>query len=420
MGLLKDNIMKKTLLTLVIVLASTYLWSKKIDEIDYKRSSIYSILVNHTEQKYASFISDVFCKMPMPDKYNEHNLSVRILTTNKQTPEDGSLFLEQNDIASRLVSKWFNRNQETGECNTELIKERGLYNASMFDMMFASQTVRGNSMLADAGEELIGNTFVLVNDIRYVDAEKQAQAASIGIAVGSALLGAFVGAAQNSNKQSDNNNAGNAISNLGMLAANIVSTIKGFKVVVHTYLYQLVWDDETADFFYGSLYSEKADPYKINLFNESRKKFKLKYIGKQLSNGRDISCMGVNLDTPDQMVMKACTRAIDENCANLAKNFEQFKIKEKIVSTSPITVAIGKKEEITENSKFEVLQPVEKSNGTISYRQVAIIKPRRGLIWDNRYMAKEENAVGSSLNGTTFYKVSGGKIVPGMLVRELK
>lgn len=406
--------MRKILLLSVVMLANVSLWGKKIEDIDYKRSSIYSILVNHTDQKYAANIRDVFCKMPMPDKYNEHNLSVRILTTGNTTPNDGSEFLRKNHVASRLVGKWFNRNQQTGECNIELIKERGLYNASEFDRMMAEQIIRGNSLLEDAGEELIANTFVIVNDIRYIDAEQQAKAGAAVAAVFAGILGAVTGAVTGSR------DLGRAVAGIGVAAAGIISTIKGFKVVVHTYLYQLEWNDEIADYFYNNIYSAVPDRNKVALFNSNKDVFKLKYIGKQISRGRDISCMGVNLDTPDQMIIKACTRAIDENCANLAKNFEQFKIKEKIVTASPIMVPIGKKEEITENSRFEVLEPSENKDGRVTYRQVAIIKPSKGLIWDNRYMAKEENAVGSSLNGTSFYKVSGGEIVPGMLVRELK
>lgn len=406
--------MRKILLLSIVILANVSLWGKKIEDIDYKRSSIYSILVNHTDQKYAANIRDVFCKMPMPDKYNEHNLSVRILTTGNTTPNDGSEFLKKNHVASRLVGKWFNRNQQTGECNTELIKERGLYNASEFDKMMAEQIIRGNSMLEDAGEELIANTFVIVNDIRYIDAEQQAKAGAAAAAVFAGILGAVTGAVTGSR------DLGRAVTGIGVAAAGIISTIKGFKVIVHTYLYQLEWNDEIADYFYNNIYSAVPDRNKVALFNSNKDVFKLKYIGKQISKGRDISCMGVNLDTPDQMIIKACTRAIDENCANLAKNFEQFKIKEKIVTASPIIVPIGKKEEITENSRFEVLEASENKDGRVTYRQVAIIKPSKGLIWDNRYMAKEENAIGSSLNGTSFYKVSGGEIVPGMLVRELK
>jgi hypothetical protein len=147
--------------------------------------------------------------------------------------------------------------------------------------------------------------------------------------------------------------------------------------------------------------------------------FRLEYIGSQLSSGKNLSFMGVNLDTPDQMVRKACTRAIDENIANLARNFEVFKTKVKLVSADPIKAPIGLKEDISTDSRFEVLQAYEK-DGRTYYRQVALIRPVSGQIWDNRYMAGEEKAAGADLKYTTFTKISGGQVEAGMLIRELR
>ena len=54
------------------------------------------------------------------------------------------------------------------------------------------------------------------------------------------------------------------------------------------------------------------------------------------------------------------------------------------------------------------------------YKRKGTIKPVKGKIWDNRFMAKEEGAENSDLGFTTFTKVSGGDFYPGLLVRELK
>ena len=51
----------------------------------------------------------------------------------------------------------------------ELIKERGVYNASASDWELAFKSQRGKALLEDAGEQLIGNTYLVMNDIRYVD-----------------------------------------------------------------------------------------------------------------------------------------------------------------------------------------------------------------------------------------------------------
>ena len=77
------------------------------------------------------------------------------------------------------------------------------------------------------------------------------------------------------------------------------------------------------------------------------------------------------------------------------------------------------KEGIDENSRFEVLLPNE-VDGRTKYERMGVIRPVRGMIWDNRYMAIEEKAENATLDATTFEVVSGCKdIVEGMLIREI-
>ena len=404
--------MKKILLYVllsVFFVNITIAQRKSIDELEYKRSSLYSILINHEEQKFAEEISDVFVDIPVSDKYNDHDLSVKILTVNKKNTKEGQFedFLVENKVASRLVAKWFNRNILTGECNLDLIKKRGLYNASEFDKEIATQSARGMAMLEDAGEELIANTFVLVNDVRYIDKEKQGQAAAVAMRV----LGAVAAVALNDNSFMD----------IGEGLGQMMETLKGFKVKVTTQLYRLAWTEDLSNDFFINMYAASAsEEDKKNAFEQNRDKFKLEYVGKQISSGSDVSFMGVNLSEPTIMVRKACQRAIDENIANLQKNFESFKIKMPLSSVAPIQCPIGKKEGLSEQSKFEVLESVINEKGKTVYRRVAVIQPMKGMIWDNRYMAEEENAQGATLGVTTFKKISGGEILPGMLIREIK
>jgi hypothetical protein len=404
--------MKKILLYVllsVFFVNITIAQRKSIDELEYKRSSLYSILINHEEQKFAEEISDVFVDIPVSDKYNDHDLSVKILTVNKKNTKEGQFedFLVENKVASRLVAKWFNRNILTGECNLDLIKKRGLYNASEFDKEIAAQSARGMAMLEDAGEELIANTFVLVNDVRYIDKEKQGQAAAVAMRI----LGTVAAVALNDNSFMD----------IGEGLGQMMETLKGFKVKVTTHLYRLAWTEDLSNDFFINMYAASAsEEDKKNAFEQNRDKFKLEYVGKQISSGSDVSFMGVNLSEPTIMVRKACQRAIDENIANLQKNFESFKIKMPLSSVAPIQCPIGKKEGLSEQSKFEVLESVINEKGKTVYRRVAVIQPMKGMIWDNRYMAEEENAQGATLGVTTFKKISGGEILPGMLIREIK
>ena len=400
--------MKNIVLLLIFLVAGQHVaFAQEKRDIEYRRSSIYSIMLKHQNQKFADTIANVFQLMPVPDKYNDHDLSVKVLSvlTKEVSPTEVESFLNKNGVASRLVSKWFNRDFTNGVCDVELIKERGLYDASEMDKAIALQTQRGKAMLEDAGEELIGNTFVLVNDIKYIDKGERSKT------WGSILK--VMGAVATVVTQND------AYTDLGNNVGDIAESYKGFKVKIYTHLYQLIWDDETAQTFYEKMYSDRPDPEKHQAMELYRDKFKLKYVGSQLSDGSTTSFLGIKEDEPRLMVRKACQRALDDNVANLQKNYEAFKVKVPLLSTTPLTAQIGKKEGITEKSRFEVLEIQEKEGRTV-YKRVGVIRPLPNLIWDNRFMAIEEKAEGAGLGYTTFKKVSGSNFYPGMLIREIK
>lgn len=405
--------MKKYIVFTAMMLAAMTAGAQDNAQTKYRRSSLYQLMINHREQKFADDIQEVFLTMPVSDHFNDHDLAVKVVdmdeklkgASSSKENETITEWLENNKVASRMVAKWFNRDMFTGQCDMELVKERGLYNASAFDKVMASRSVRGKALLEDAGEDLIGNTFVIVNDIRYVDKEKTGKAIGMGLRLLGGLSQAF---------------AGVDLSNMADNLADMSESLKGFKVKINTYLYRLEWNDEVAGIFYQTQYGVTPDSPAKAAFDKARGTYRLKYVGKQESSGSTTSFLGVNLDTPEAMVRKACQRAVDENVANLQHNYEEFRTKSPLTGVEPITVAIGLKEGITEDTRFEVLEAVEKEDGVVQYRRVGIIQPIKSLIWDNRYMAAEEGAPNASLGFTTFKKVSGGDFYPGMLVRETK
>lgn len=351
--------------------------------IAYRRSSVYSILLKHSEQKFGEAIADAFTDMPVPDMFNDHDLSVKVIAVpGKQfvSQELIEKFLEKNQVAGRMVAKWFDWDFLTGQCGLKLIKKRGLYDASEMDKALAAKSFRGSAMLEDAGEELISNTFVLVNDIKY----------NLGSIFNGGLLGGVTGMAE----------------------------LRGFKVKITTYLYQLAWDENVAYDFYDNYFTWTPDEARRDAFKAARGKFKLKYIGCQESSGKSTSSTG--LGTPHQMLKKACQRALDENIASLQTNFEVFQIKVPLLSAKPITAPVGRKEGVNAESEFEVLEKRIDKKGKTIYKRAGVIIPVEEQIWDNRYMAVEEKAYNADLKYTTFKKKSGGKFAPGMLIRQIK
>lgn len=407
--------MKKTILTLVMgaaVLAS-YGQTPDDDIMNYRRSSLYSLMVNHTDQQFASEIKEAFLQIPIPDKFNNHDLSVKVLNldkkleganSNKENPVITE-FLNNNKVASRLVARWFNRDSYTGNCDMETVKERGLYNATEFDKQLARHSARGMAMLQDAGEDLIGNTFVVVNDIRYIDKSKGSKVVGSIFKVLGQVAAAYTGS--------------DSFKDLGDNLGDIAESLKGFSVKINTFLYRLDWNPEQAKLFYQDQYGVDADVVKKENFERARSNYRLKYIGKVESKGGTTSFMGIKEDEPIMMVRKACQRAIDENVVDLQRSYEEFRTKTPLLSVEPLTAYIGMKEGVNAKSKYEVLEVVEMEDGSHKYNKVGEIQPIVGQIWDNRFMAAEEGAVGGNLSYTTFKAISGKNFAKGMLIREI-
>ena len=356
-------------------------------DLQYRRSSICSFLISRADQSMYDKIQEKYLEIPTPDQYNNHDLSIRILNVDKKGNYADSIsqWLDDNRIASRLVAKWFDRDIFTGQCDMALVQQRGLYNATVFDKELAARSSRGQAMLADAGEELIGNTFVLVHEAHYIDNAKRSQNVSTGLKIFGALAG-------------------------------------GIRVKFHTSLYQLVWDDETAAAFYKDMYAINPDDEgKRKAFEENRGRFKLKFIGDVESSGSQNSFLGISEEHPDIMIRKACQRAIDDNVRDLQHNFEVFRVKSPVteVNGKEVKVPIGLKEGVNEESEYEVLEANEK-DGRIEYKRIGTIVPVKDKIWDNRFMALEEGAYGADLNATTFTVKSGSTPYPGVLVRQMK
>lgn len=385
-------------------------------DVQYRRSSLYSLLLSHSQAKYANQIDYVYLSLPPSDKYEDHDMNVRMVSVqDKQyTPvQDIVSFFDRNRVARRLVAKWFNRDP-AGNFDVSLVAHRGNYNASEMDVQMARMSKRGLALLSDAGEELIGNTFVTVNDIVYVDKEKQAKTA--------ALILAMISAAANAAAEASGDD-GSALGDLALLGAVIADNLGGFTVKVRTHLFRLNWDDTIAARFYADYWVDKNTPEqerirRRRLFEQSDM-FSLNYIGYY--DVKSEKTVLKDWHTPEDVISKVCARALDKAIVGLQKKYEPFKVKTPVLEVvdGKVMAKIGMKEGLTKSSKFEVLQQVEKEGRTV-YRRIGKVVPEKKKIWDNRFMAAEEQSAGSDLGFTTFKTKSGGAFYPGMLLRQLK
>lgn len=412
-------------------------------ELSYRRNSLATMLVYHPEDEFGGEIYKAFDSLPIPDKYDDHSIAGMKIIDNryiwgvqrrdsgyykatyghqltaqelKQNAQFTEELLNEQEMGKWMVAKWFGfrgSSIDNATFNTELIQSRGQYNASDVDVALALQTTRGLARLSDAGEELLNNTFVLVNDITYITAEQEAAAAKVAMGVIGGLLDAFTG--------------GHSGRDLAQAAGKIADSFTGFKVKTHSYLYQLEWNDSVAAIFYQFHYTGTPDPEKIRAFLDDHTTYRLKYVAHEYEFDKKSVLKGQYERT--ELVRTICARSMDKNIVALGKQYEDFKVKTPVYavltnnrgSIEGYAAKIGMKEGVTEGSKFQVVQRIQDpETGKTKYKYVATVKAKKGKIWDNRYNAVLEQDEGSTLPYTTFTKTAGGEILPGMLLIEGK
>ena len=384
----------------------------------YRRSSLYTLMIEDKDRKFANVVDTTFSNAEIPDKFNNHIISDRkILTAIPPTlkkynekvkiqSENISSFLIKKDIAKQMVAKWFNRTEQ-GAFNMNLIAHRGSYNASEMDVELAKSSKRGKALIADAGEELIGNTFVLVNDFKYVSKEEVAQKASKGLK----LLSAVAELAGNETLKN--------VADVADVAVTVAG--KGYVIVTTSYLYKLRWNDSIAAVFYGEYWIDK------NNFDESRKQafdnsdiFSLELVGHEKA-WADLQSSIFTKKSEEQLISMATVRAIDKVIVKLQRTYEVFRTKTPLYSGNPLSAKIGLKEGLEKGDKYEVLEQFVDKKGRTKYKRKGVIKVDKNHIWDNRYMATEEKEASGEAEEVENYTIfkGGNKFYKGMLIRQI-
>lgn len=410
----------------------------------YYRNALTNMMIYHAEDQFGYDVYEIFEDLPPQERYDMHPIGLRVFDNSKihnvsgkknglhRQTYGGDLILDDNEkaanakallelmneaqIGNRIVAKWFDLQGETlqdAHFGTRILEERSGYNASVLDVEKARYTVEGMAALQDVSAELIGHSFVLVSDMTYITAENRADATKAVFAV----LGALVDAG-----------GGNSGRRLAENVGDIADSFTGFKVMTHTYLYQLEWNDSIANIFYDQYYTAEPNADKMRAFWQDTTSFRMTYLGTESSNyERTKVAKRYNRNDLLQMITM---RSIDKNIAKLQKRFEAFRVKAPITKIeygkkgkiSGFRAQIGLKEGVEDDMKFEVLE-CRYNKGRLEYHRVAVIRPVKNRIWDNRFNALMEGD-SDNMSGTLFHidpvdKTKIKDIQPGMLIRQI-
>lgn len=452
----------KKIFTLAVCVAMTLVChAQKNDSVtaEYRRSSLCMFLMDgkdgegDTGEK-KGIIHNAFRTAPFFDKFNDHNVGERIFNIDASITDDdrkafdilmnptaaqgassgkkkggfgafakglakstvndatggatgtdekmdfaikANRFFVQEKIAKQLVDKWFVDN--SGKLSVALTAERGLYGASQSDIESANKTPLGNAKLADAGMDLVNNTFIVACRYRYLSKEqlvemidKVAQATAAVAGGGYASLGASAGT-----------------------MAVKASLGAGYYVVTTSYLFKLNWNEETMSKLFSDDVWNNIDNY-----NKATDIFGLSYIGSQ-SAWANVKAGIFTNKKEDELIEIATINATDAVVAKLEKKYDVFKTKTPLIvdpANNVLKAQIGMKEGVEGKDKFEVLEKIEDADGRITYKRKGIITVKKDHIWDNRYKANEAPDYNSAITETHF-EGKVGDFYSGMLIRQI-
>ena len=400
-------------ITLSAFLCATILFAqdnqKDMKETKYRRSSLHTILMESSTFPRKDEVINAYKNAPFPDKYDNHDIGEKFFspakystdTIESKTPEIIEKYFKDEQIAKKLVAKWYNR-KDDGSFDGDLIGSRGAFDASFLDVKTAQASNLNNSFISTAGEELLNSTFVVVSTMKFVENEPIARAIRDGIIL----------ALQDSNE---------LVRSIGIKAAEKVyeKAKEGYSVWTTSYLYKLKWTPEIKNAFEKDMlrYKEDMNPTIKGLFDNTDI-FEMEFVGAQKATTL-VTFSLKEKRTEEQIIKLSVTRNIEKVFAKLQKNYDVFKPKVPLFTGEPITAKIGLKEGLEGGDKFEVLEKIiDPKTLKEEYKSIGTIKVDGDKIWDNRFNLGDEIAQEGTVLTSTFK--GGKKFQSGMLIRQLK
>jgi len=369
----------------------------KLEE-NYDRSGLTYLLLNFNNDRYADYLRNASAKIVVPSKFDNNILSETYISGSYYRDEhsqgvsnlsDTKSKIQEKLIESRLNYKllefWWGIHAD-GSYTANTIQERGIYNATDFDVSKADGSKIGRAQLGDAGEQLIGNSYIFVYDIKGIKTMTEIYDAQ--------------DAAAKAKAEKDKTEF-----------KPVNRTKNGFKGEIVAYLYRLAYNDTIQAYFFESFSDESTiDIDKFNtIYNNVSQPIKYVSYTTASAEGTQMNANPIQ-KTTQELFDKLVNDGISSAISSFEQSLEQFRVKTPIVNASPIKAKVGIKEGITTDRRFFVWEYIEKSNGETDAKRAGIVRSR--YVHDNR------NDELGNMGTTNFYQVSGGRIREGMILQE--
>ena len=363
---------------------------KQIVSSDYDRNSL-TIIGLKSDSPLAGQLAKMIDTIKIADKFYSNEIGFRNIPYNavvslfdkaqqeKVFKTDVLQLLDDSKIGQGIVAKWFNR-QPDGSFNTEVLKERGIYNSDDSDLSIASSSKRGESALMDAGLGLVDHSYVLVlgfsnlmtMDEYYTKTE----------------------------------------------AAPEARKMNGVKGDLIGLLYKLNFNDSVSAVFFQDMWVNKGSAdAKIKAAKFDANTFPLVPVknlimpvqATQYNAGQSLAPKVQK--TQDELLRDMVNSSMTNILNHLTYQVSDFKVKAQIYKTNPIAVKIGKKEGLGYDQRYFVFENRQTRSGEQYSSRRGVIKSMS--VADNRSVTSGET------EPSYFYQIAGGKIDNmGMFVEQ--
>lgn len=436
--------MKKlyTLLTLTILLtingiAQQQNYGGMISQKDdgtyfYMRSSLEMVYIDsdyfpNKELVDASWNDYMDPQKNFPNQYNKHGADIGTVRlgepANIKDKEMADLilnYINRNKIANKLVMKWFNYNEHgkpnfdidypenpNAAINMKTIFERGYYTVNAGDENVSMSALKRDRdvQIKELSMKLLPFTFMTFTKFDFYENEPVARGVR-DAAIATADL-AYKSAVDNGKDPK----MAQFWRDIAVAAANTVynATKDGYTLRSHTWLYKLVWDEETEYYFNNEV-------LKTPRLLASSDKFKMEYVDCQSNTSTVIISATRSFERIIELTM---VRNLNKVFLELQHRNDVFKVWTPILDfyslvsprlEAPITVngknitaKIGTKEGLRGGEQFSVYD----EDGNFYGYAIA----QKGKIWDNgdeadedaqMYYEKQVDKKGNPVTCTTF------------------
>ena len=393
--------MKRSLLFNIILLiccsANTYSQQTvQLKDAVYYRSSLTYIVENYSG-RYRTQVIETFPEVKVPVKLDDNRIERPII---KQVEASEANYNQQvinslqlKKIPNQIIAKWFDRKPD-GSMDMDLVLQRGQYNANDAAVLSALSMQRGLSAIDQTAMELVGNSFILVIDIKDI--------------------------LTMDDEYDLTNKKRRAYAKKYKTQYNPVKRIfNGYKAHVEYRLYQINFNDSIAAIFYRNLWVDENDSEEIK--NQRKKAFEdfnfpLIYqyqtfrtiTGTQLNPG--IPLAPFTQASKRRLMIRMFENGVAAFITDVEKVIPKFKVRANLVSSDPILAKIGLKEGLHVDQRFFVYEDKMNKAGKVKSKRKGVVRVKH--VSDNR-----QNATGNT-ESTEFYQIAGNGLGVGMVLEQ--